>query len=80
MSPKKQDKALINAARATNIRFVLSNKKTTAVESAQFRYDVCNRSETMLTKQILGKEDVSATADRRMCARGKAFIYLDGTC
>lgn len=40
LSPKKQDKALINAARASNIKYVLSNKKTTTVESAQFRYEV----------------------------------------
>jgi hypothetical protein len=37
LSPKKQDKALIHAKRATNIRTVLIDKKTTAVESAQFR-------------------------------------------
>lgn len=38
LSPKKQDKALIHARRAANIRTVLMDKKTTAVESAQFRY------------------------------------------
>jgi hypothetical protein len=37
LSPKKQDKALIHAKRAANIRAVLIDKKTTAVESAQFR-------------------------------------------
>ena len=37
LSPKKQDKALIHARRAANIRAVLVDKKTTAVESAQFR-------------------------------------------
>lgn len=37
LSPKKQDKALIHAKRAANIRRVLIDKKTTAVESAQFR-------------------------------------------
>ena len=37
LSPKKQDKALIHAKRAANIRTVLIDKKTTAVESAQFR-------------------------------------------
>ena len=35
---KKQDKALIHAARARNIRSVLMDPKDTAVESAQFRY------------------------------------------
>jgi hypothetical protein len=38
LSPKKQDKALINARRAANIRHVLIDKKTTSIESAQFRY------------------------------------------
>jgi hypothetical protein len=37
LSPKKQDKALIHARRAANIRTVLMDKKTTSVESAQFR-------------------------------------------
>lgn len=37
LSSKKQDKALIGAKRARNIRIVLLDKKTTAVESAQFR-------------------------------------------
>lgn len=37
LSSKKQDKALIHAARAKNIRAVLVDKKTTQVESAQFR-------------------------------------------
>ena len=39
LSPKKQDKALIHSKRAANIKAVLIDKKTTAVESAQFRYD-----------------------------------------
>ncbi|KAK5951107.1 hypothetical protein OHC33_007860 [Knufia fluminis] len=38
LSPKKQDKALIHARRAANIRTVLIDKKTTSVESAQFRF------------------------------------------
>ncbi|ETN42444.1 uncharacterized protein HMPREF1541_01599 [Cyphellophora europaea CBS 101466] len=38
LSPKKQDKALIGARRARNIRTVLMDKKTTTVESAQFRF------------------------------------------
>jgi hypothetical protein len=37
LSSKKQDKALIHARRARNIKAVLIDKKTTAVESAQFR-------------------------------------------
>lgn len=38
LSIKKQDKALINAKRARNIRTVLDNPKDTGIESAQFRY------------------------------------------
>ncbi|KAJ9385511.1 hypothetical protein DTO063F5_4104 [Paecilomyces variotii] len=38
LSVKKQDKALIHAARARNIRSVLMDPKDTAVESAQFRF------------------------------------------
>ncbi|QKX64338.1 uncharacterized protein TRUGW13939_11512 [Talaromyces rugulosus] len=38
LSVKKQDKALINARRARNIRNVLDNPKDTAIESAQFRF------------------------------------------
>jgi len=38
LSVKKQDKALIHAKRARNIRTVLIDPKDTAVESAQFRY------------------------------------------
>lgn len=38
LSVKKQDKALIHARRARNIRAVLMDPKDTAVESAQFRY------------------------------------------
>lgn len=37
LSVKKQDKALIHAGRARNIRTVLMDPKDTAVESAQFR-------------------------------------------
>lgn len=39
LSIKKQDKALIYARRARNIRTVLIDPKDTAVESAQFRYE-----------------------------------------
>ncbi|PGH10969.1 hypothetical protein AJ80_07326 [Polytolypa hystricis UAMH7299] len=38
LSVKKQDKALIHAKRARNIRMVLLDPKDTAVESAQFRF------------------------------------------
>ena len=38
LSVKKQDKALIHAKRARNIKTVLMDPKDTAVESAQFRY------------------------------------------
>ncbi|CRG83237.1 hypothetical protein PISL3812_00588 [Talaromyces islandicus] len=38
LSIKKQDKALINAKRAHNIRIVLDNPKDTGIESAQFRF------------------------------------------
>lgn len=38
LSVKKQDKALINARRAHNIRTVLTDPKDTAIGSAQFRY------------------------------------------
>lgn len=38
LSPKKQDKALISARRAKNIRTVLLDRKATGIESAQFRY------------------------------------------
>lgn len=37
LSVKKQDKALIHARRARNIRTVLIDPKDTAIESAQFR-------------------------------------------
>lgn len=37
LSVKKQDKALIHAKRARNIRTVLMEPKDTAVETAQFR-------------------------------------------
>jgi hypothetical protein len=37
LSVKKQDKALIHAKRARNIRTVLVDPKDTAIESAQFR-------------------------------------------
>jgi hypothetical protein len=40
LSVKKQDKALIHAKRARNIRTVLLDPKDTTVESAQFRYEL----------------------------------------
>lgn len=43
LSIKKQDKALIYAKRARNIRSVLIDPKDTAVETAQFRYEAVRR-------------------------------------
>lgn len=54
LSVKKQDKALIHAKRARNIRTVLIDPKDTAVESAQFRYVAMgNRYDTWLLFSFL---------------------------
>lgn len=62
LSVKKQDKALIHAKRARNIRTVLIDPKDTAVESAQFRYKFlfldCQIRIILNKVQILGQEDV----------------------
>ncbi|KAL4894653.1 hypothetical protein BDV59DRAFT_192495 [Aspergillus ambiguus] len=50
LSVKKQDKALIHAKRARNIRTVLLDPKDTAVESAQFRFWV----KKMFKLQVVG--------------------------
>ena len=66
LSPKKQDKALIQARRAANIKHVLIDKKTTSIESAQFR-SVLQLSGwfILLTfPQILGQEDVYVGTER----------------
>ncbi|KIW18184.1 hypothetical protein PV08_02472 [Exophiala spinifera] len=64
LSPKKQDKALINARRATNIRHVLIDKKTTSIESAQFRFWV----KKMFTLQ---SADGKPPEHRKICHEGK---------
>ncbi|KAJ5906269.1 uncharacterized protein N7473_003185 [Penicillium subrubescens] len=65
LSVKKQDKALIHAKRARNIRTVLIDPKDTAVESAQFRFWV----KKMFKLQPVGM----GTADCRkmICHEGK---------
>ncbi|KAJ6107923.1 hypothetical protein N7523_009246 [Penicillium sp. IBT 18751x] len=65
LSVKKQDKALIHARRARNIRTVLIDPKDTAVESAQFRFWV----KKMFKLQTVGM----GTADCRkmICHEGK---------
>ncbi|KAI1619503.1 hypothetical protein EDD37DRAFT_208265 [Exophiala viscosa] len=64
LSPKKQDKALINARRAANIRHVLIDKKTTSIESAQFRFWV----KKMFTLQ---PADGKPPEHRKICHEGK---------
>ncbi|KAJ9617725.1 uncharacterized protein PV06_01650 [Exophiala oligosperma] len=64
LSPKKQDKALINARRAANIRHVLIDKKTTSIESAQFRFWV----KKMFTLQLA---DGKPPEHRKICHEGK---------
>lgn len=54
LSIKKQDKALINAQRARNIRMVLIDPKNTAVETAQFRYGSTCENYTPMCCPILG--------------------------
>ncbi|CAG8174027.1 unnamed protein product [Penicillium salamii] len=51
LSVKKQDKALIYAKRARNIRTVLIDPKDTAVESAQFRYEALRVPSSLLLNQ-----------------------------
>ncbi|KAJ5775967.1 uncharacterized protein N7511_000978 [Penicillium nucicola] len=65
LSVKKQDKALIHAKRARNIRTVLIDPKDTAVESAQFRFWV----KKMFKLQAMG----TGTPDCRkmICHEGK---------
>ncbi|KAJ6188919.1 hypothetical protein N7519_003827 [Penicillium mononematosum] len=54
LSIKKQDKALIYAKRARNIRTVLIDPKDTAVESAQFRFWV----KKMFKLQAVGSDEL----------------------
>lgn len=65
LSVKKQDKALIHARRARNIRNVLIDPKDTAVESAQFRFWV----KKMFKLQIVGIE--SSNCKKIICHEGK---------
>ncbi|KAJ5577773.1 uncharacterized protein N7459_006737 [Penicillium hispanicum] len=65
LSVKKQDKALIHAQRARNIKTVLIDPKDTAVESAQFRFWV----KKMFKLQTVG---IGTTDCRKMiCHEGK---------
>ncbi|GCB19559.1 hypothetical protein AAWM_02444 [Aspergillus awamori] len=66
LSVKKQDKALIHAKRARNIKTVLMDPKDTAVESAQFRFWV----KKMFKLQTIG----TGTSDVRL--QSKLFRAL----
>ncbi|CAG8906848.1 unnamed protein product [Penicillium egyptiacum] len=55
LSIKKQDKALIYAKRARNIRTVLIDPKDTAVESAQFRKMICHEGKPVAIREKLFK-------------------------
>ncbi|CAG8195820.1 unnamed protein product [Penicillium salamii] len=55
LSVKKQDKALIYAKRARNIRTVLIDPKDTAVESAQFRKMICHEGKPVAIREKLFK-------------------------
>ncbi|KAL4903548.1 hypothetical protein BDW74DRAFT_41703 [Aspergillus multicolor] len=65
LSVKKQDKALIHAKRARNIRTVLIDPKDTAVESAQFRFWV----KKMFKLQAVGGNN--SDCRRMICHEGK---------
>ncbi|KAL2817211.1 hypothetical protein BDW59DRAFT_175544 [Aspergillus cavernicola] len=65
LSVKKQDKALIHAKRARNIRTVLIDPKDTAIESAQFRFWV----KKMFKLQAVGGNSSDCT--RMICHEGK---------
>ncbi|GES65612.1 hypothetical protein ATEIFO6365_0012000400 [Aspergillus terreus] len=65
LSVKKQDKALIHAKRARNIRTVLLDPKDTAVESAQFRFWV----KKMFKLQTVGTGNSECT--KMICHEGK---------
>ncbi|KAJ5518438.1 hypothetical protein N7453_000860 [Penicillium expansum] len=62
LSIKKQDKALIYAKRARNIRTVLIDPKDTAVESAQFRFWV---------KKMFKLQAVGSDHRKMICHEGK---------
>ncbi|KAL2802898.1 hypothetical protein BJX63DRAFT_440524 [Aspergillus granulosus] len=65
LSVKKQDKALIHAKRARNIRTVLIDPKDTAIESAQFRFWV----KKMFKLQAVGGNTSDGT--KMICHEGK---------
>ncbi|KAE8375875.1 hypothetical protein BDV26DRAFT_249447 [Aspergillus bertholletiae] len=65
LSIKKQDKALIHAKRARNIRTVLLDPKDTTVESAQFRFWV----KKMFKLQVVGT--VTSDCMKMICHEGK---------
>ncbi|KAE8348355.1 hypothetical protein BDV28DRAFT_161425 [Aspergillus coremiiformis] len=65
LSVKKQDKALIHAKRARNIRTVLLDPKDTTVESAQFRFWV----KKMFKLQVVGTGNSDCT--KMICHEGK---------
>ncbi|RAK98058.1 integrase zinc binding domain-containing protein [Aspergillus ibericus CBS 121593] len=65
LSVKKQDKALIHAKRARNIKTVLMDPKDTAVESAQFRFWV----KKMFKLQTVGTGTSDCT--KMICHEGK---------
>ncbi|KAL4789383.1 hypothetical protein BDV19DRAFT_26946 [Aspergillus venezuelensis] len=65
LSVKKQDKALIHAKRARNIKTVLIDPKDTAIESAQFRFWV----KKMFKLQAVGGN--TSDCRRMICHEGK---------
>ncbi|KAL2863452.1 integrase zinc binding domain-containing protein [Aspergillus lucknowensis] len=65
LSVKKQDKALIHARRAQNIKTVLIDPKDTAIESAQFRFWV----KKMFKLQAVGGNAPDCT--KMICHEGK---------
>ncbi|BCS27499.1 integrase zinc binding domain-containing protein [Aspergillus puulaauensis] len=65
LSVKKQDKALIHAKRARNIKTVLIDPKDTAIESAQFRFWV----KKMFKLQVIGGN--TSDCRRMICHEGK---------
>ncbi|PWY79533.1 hypothetical protein BO70DRAFT_316065 [Aspergillus heteromorphus CBS 117.55] len=65
LSIKKQDKALIHARRARNIKTVLMDPKDTAIESAQFRFWV----KKMFKLQTVGS--VTSDCAKMICHEGK---------
>ncbi|KAJ5100180.1 hypothetical protein N7456_006232 [Penicillium angulare] len=82
LSVKKQDKALIHAKRARNIKKVLMEPKDTATESAQFRYasspkvilQIYTKSFSFWVKKMFKLESVgigTANCRKMICHEGK---------